>query len=901
MRRGLATLILLLASQAAICGNDAETEALITCHIQETYPPPPPHLVPKREWWQAPMDLPRSTKDPTLDALLQGAARGDLAAVNNAIRDGASVDAVVGLYDGQRRGNDASRETAESQYAKFKAASRERNPILRRLDPMPLNGDTSVLTVAVIGSWRQACLSEGLHVPQGKSLLVIKRLLALGANPAYENMAGDSPIARAIGYLVPAVRNLAQREEVARTLLASAPKHSYPPEMLTRWIRKAAELGDAPIVALLIEKGADPTDGDALWNATRRGHDRVAKLLASRGAKLDMSDTPLTRKRLQAMLTDGDAKGLDIALSLGADAALASVLNENPTGYVSFNVLNPGVLHRLARANASCGPSLEYLFGHGDPGSALFLESATILMDELGCKAGASYLMAKVSDDNVALMRLFISRFTPQEREKILELAIDAKRSAPAFMAIREGGLSTGAMDSNMTRAIARRQEAVALELLSRSELPGDMLDTNLRLAIQVNEGKIALELLKRGTPSKEALDPVLQLAVEKNDTAVAAELLKRGANPNPSSDRKGGGRTLLMEALDNHNVELAEALLKAGADINARTPKMGTGPEILLNDDKLGRNMLQGERTALMRMAERGDEAAILFLLRHGADKTLKAEWGATAEDYTFPYQGRAKGIIASYPDVPPYLLRPFKRPPAKSFAHTFHLFGKTPPKNQVTVSDDPAYIQQVKAQLAPYLEAQCAFDRSWDAYMKASYEERERGSIPDRLIADDQKLIKVSDEAMPRVNEMIPRLPKHAIDEINDYQTATLATCARAAGNEATATFYESASSDPLTGWRRKPEAGLDPARFAEIKAELDPLVRLSCTQSLGSIQLMRMTRGTPEYDALLKKLIENKGRLDEEKERMGSRLAKLQFTPDQGAELNKYVQDANAERCK
>lgn len=96
-----------------------------------------------------------------------------------------------------------------------------------------------------------------------------------------------------------------------------------------------------------------------------------------------------------------------------------------------------------------------------------------------------------------------------------------------------------------------------------------------------------------------------------KKETDLAKLYLKKGANPNTT----GWYGTPLHIASFNNNSELIEALLSQGTLINRQECEEGKTPAI----------------TA----AEHGNKEALITLIKHGADISIRAKSGKTATDF--------------------------------------------------------------------------------------------------------------------------------------------------------------------------------------------------------------------------------------------------------------------------
>ena len=124
--------------------------------------------------------------------------------------------------------------------------------------------------------------------------------------------------------------------------------------------------------------------------------------------------------------------------------------------------------------------------------------------------------------------------------------------------------------------------------------------------------------------------DAALHDAAQGGHTGVVSVLLQAGASLNLRAGRHGG--TPLHHAVVTDHMATIKQLIEAGADVNARDKSM---------------------RTPLMCAASNGKNAAVIYLLAHGADPTLVDRMGEDAlreatlrnrADVVRTLQGRAR-----------------------------------------------------------------------------------------------------------------------------------------------------------------------------------------------------------------------------------------------------------------
>ena len=182
--------------------------------------------------------------------------------------------------------------------------------------------------------------------------------------------------------------HLAASEQIARTLLeagADANAFTNPPETedgvrLTALYR-ASERGNAGVVRMLLEAGADPNDGESTYHAAERDHRAVLELLLAHGAEISAEHAHwhntvlyyLCGHRPGGTMIGPATRGMAWLLEHGADPNVRSYKSrETP-------------LHRIAAS--SHGVELADLFlAHGANPAAARADGRTPF--ELGVRAG---------------------------------------------------------------------------------------------------------------------------------------------------------------------------------------------------------------------------------------------------------------------------------------------------------------------------------------------------------------------------------------------------------------------------------------------------------------------------------------------------------------------------------
>jgi ankyrin repeat protein len=559
---------------------------------------------------------PPEAEDPAVREMLLGAFEGNTRALDAAFERKGTLATLAVDRKGNLAGNDSSTESAESQHRRYVVP-----PELTRRFAMSPNvklgpneprraqftntfglppASRSALMWAVIGARRQWCLQERTGTPQDRRQ-AIRSLIARGANPAFEDLEGRSPIALAISALVPSSPSKAGREELARLLISSLPKLKDQDSTLTRWLVLASARGSESIAALLIAKGAKVSDDEALWYARIRGNKEVDKLLVARGAVLDLSDRPQFRERLLWHFNMGDMQAVEFALANGAEPVLAAVVKDRATQFIGTNsIASPVVLRMLVKAGAKCRVGLSALFRNEGIAPARLFESAEILLTDLRCdpnegvKEGPTPLML-VDDSNVELIRLLV----------------------------KHGATTT-----------------------PHPHTEDSYLDS-LYWAVTNKRPNLAGAVMEFNKPSADQVAMCLAYAVRYGSPQLVSSMLAHGANP--SFGRDADDFTPLMFAVERRNLEMAHMLIEAGADLNAQTKEAEPGRRWSIHGSWRSRT---GRLTALMMAAGAGNESMVVLLLKSGADKRIWAQGWVTAEDFARDYSPKLADLIARYPN---------------------------------------------------------------------------------------------------------------------------------------------------------------------------------------------------------------------------------------------------------
>jgi uncharacterized protein len=361
-------------------------------------------------------------------------------------------------------------------------------------------------------------------------------------------------------------------------------------------ITMAAWGGHAPMIELLISRGADPNGAP---EQAARGH-RPIDTAARHGHTA----------AVEALIEAGAAYSLDHLLMAGARSRVERILQADPGA--AARPLGGGLppLH-LALTSSTGATLLELLLDHG----------ADVAAQD---RVGRTALHVAIESQNPEAMRRLIDRGAPVDIFAAAGMG-DAERVA-RFLA-EDASRSRAAQPDGMTALFyaAWAGDAQTVRLLldagahvsPRVERLWACL-TPLHAALQQRHREVAAALLEHGadvnacSPDRERYWPTpLQAAARWGADEDVLRLLDHGADPNSGS---GGPDTLnsgLTWAAFTGRVGLARLMLERGLD---------------LRDER--------HRAALLLAAERGHVEMVQLLLENGADPHVANSHGQTPLD---------------------------------------------------------------------------------------------------------------------------------------------------------------------------------------------------------------------------------------------------------------------------
>jgi ankyrin repeat protein len=374
-------------------------------------------------------------------------------------------------------------------------------------------------------------------------------------------------------------------------------------------IHRAVNLGEASLIKVLLENGADPNlknnyGGTALLSATQRNSLEMAKMLLEKGANPNIS-TAYGQSSLSAAVNNQQKEMVELLLKNGAD------INFRPTG--GHTPLFSAILKKdLAMAH--------YLIAKG------------AAVDGISGREDYTPLWAASNIGHIPLMKLLLDKGANPNYAQ--------SQGVTPLMAAAESG-STKAL----SLLLSRGADINAKTNTKQTPLSFATRRDNLEILDYI------LDHPQRNLEDKEALNAAFLNACNSANIHFAFRLLK--LKPDLNFKHHETGHTALMAStqLTNRGT-LIEALLNAGADVNAKDKEgltalhyvfnsgFGNGNSQELSDYGLqllakGANPNVADVfgiTPLMEACIRGNDAVIEELINKGADPNQKDTVGNTA-----------------------------------------------------------------------------------------------------------------------------------------------------------------------------------------------------------------------------------------------------------------------------
>lgn len=518
----------------------------------------------------------------------------------------------------------------------------------------------------------------------------VNRLLATDLDPNAENSSGEAPLA-----IVTKSRNLISsptrqpewnqtRISLARLLL----DHGAQPNKETRSVRPAittsATMGDIEFVKMLLEfkvdlNGVDSHHPNALYTASRKGHDDIAKLLLQHGAL----------PSIEALVEAAEHENQELV-----DLMLAQGLDVNATDYEDRTRLYelPGLVPKWelddfsrARLGKPYQPDQYLLTSNwgfkdeyvGSPGSALLKAARCGCMDavEMLIKRGAHIqgsgldetpiLAAAAALGRGRLVQLLLAGGADPDRK-------DPEGGTPLLRAI---GLCSHPLDIQLVDLLLQ----VGANVNGRECTDSEILSVSpLHVAALVGSAQIVKILIQRGADVNAsgwvetdykfklfginrnyAKRTALQIACTDSRhlrapwharLEIIRELLKAGAEVNANNEH---GITALQLACTyggdgDEAMQIFELLLRSGADANANGFDSIIDSSAMTFEDSYGYFALlwhppENNRSCLdksllgvppvHRASFRGYEEILAMLLAAGADVHIQGYLGTAIE----------------------------------------------------------------------------------------------------------------------------------------------------------------------------------------------------------------------------------------------------------------------------
>jgi ankyrin repeat protein len=408
-------------------------------------------------------------------------------------------------------------------------------------------------------------------------------------------------------------------------------------------LMRAAELGRAGLVRLLVDAGADlglaDDRGDtAVIHAARNGHRLPHRILSFRTSRSDpesferargMLPEPtqeqaaaarLLEERLVSAIKNGTPDDIRARLAEMPDYAVVSGRGDRWALEEAIRTGRPEVVRILLENGAEANLRVNLWSPLGQAAAAGNLELIRLLVEWGGDPAAKgpvalwSPLMAAVEAGQAAGARALIEAGADVNARDYLErsalgLAIERGDAAMIGLLREAGAVAPDEKEQEMAVATKRGDLARVRALLAAGADPAKELphrESAFGEAVLNGRAAILAALLHAGRPGPEAMALAMYRAASRGDADVIHLLLAAGADP----DSDNGYRTALSEAAERGHAAVVRILLEAGADPN----KDVAGP------------------SALAAALASGDEAIVAMLRQRGARKTFG---GQTVEEF--------------------------------------------------------------------------------------------------------------------------------------------------------------------------------------------------------------------------------------------------------------------------
>ena len=432
----------------------------------------------------------------------------------------------------------------------------------------------------------------------------------------------------------------------------------------------AVEKGDADIVKLLLQRGAQQGLDQAITNAIFDKNAEIIRILSEHGAQVDEMDwlyTPLVEAVdkgdadiVKLLLEHGAKQGIDQAITNAINnknVKIIKILSEYGAQVNEMYLFNQALTDAIFNKNAEIisilseyGAQVDDKHSSDEPPLVVAVEKEDADVVKLLLKHGAnvdqknSYgwtaLMkaSKKGDSELEIIELLLKHgaqvdLQNNDGESALMVATQNSQAKLAAKLVLEYGASVGLKKKHSSRtALMEASENGSIDIVKLLLEHGtDDLGWALVLAI-LNKYKDIIELLLENGAQVDDKNwslffdqSPLIMAVETGDADIVKLLLKHGAKQGIEvihilsghgaqvDEIDLPGQPLLVEAVERGDADVVKALLKYGANVDKKN--------------------LDGW-TALMKASQKGDSkfGIIELLLKHGAQVDLQNDDGESA-----------------------------------------------------------------------------------------------------------------------------------------------------------------------------------------------------------------------------------------------------------------------------
>ncbi|KAI9707433.1 MAG: hypothetical protein M1836_000394 [Candelina mexicana] len=345
-------------------------------------------------------------------------------------------------------------------------------------------------------------------------------------------------------------------------------------------LHSVAEAGDAEVVKLLLEHGADKEATDewederALHAAARKGHLEIIKLLLDHGADIEAATRRMGFKALYIAVRDNQPNVVKLLLEYGANIDAYSQVrgytplhNASERGHVEIIIL---LLEHGANMEAATHPfgrtALYIAAWKNQPKVVELLLEYGADKEAVNRRSNEKALHAAARNGHLEIIKLLLEHGADTEAATqygngtALHIATHMNQPKVVELLLEHGA---------DVQATTRSKGESALHIAARQghlEIVQDLLSSGADVNAATNGAKDRTEV--QNTRSKG--ESALHVAARQGHLKIIKLLLEHGADVQATNRSKG--KSALHIAARQGHLEIVQDLLSSGADVNAAT-----------------------------------------------------------------------------------------------------------------------------------------------------------------------------------------------------------------------------------------------------------------------------------------------------------------------------------------